>query len=150
MGIATYLPNSWDKRKFICPAMVLMAVFCLLVGPSSIFHMPKTPFIVGLGIFLTGGARGVCMALCPADAITGGIKRFPNDSTKVSDLVSSIYSFIFGVSCLIFPVIGSALAEHLGFRAAMDVVSGILLITSTLYHTSTIYDWISEQKERNE
>ena len=147
MGAGVFLPESWDKRKFICPSMMLMAVFSLLVGPSCIFHLPDNPYVVGVGIFLTEGARGVSMALCPSDAIAGGIKRFPLDSVKVSDFVSSFYSFLFGVCTFIFPIIGSALVEHLGFRAAIDSISGVLLVNSTLYFVSCLSDWKQESRE---
>ena len=88
MTSTLFIPQSWDKRKFILPALIMMAFLSFLIGPSAILHLPSSPIIRGLGIFLTGGARGICFALCPADALTGAQIVYPDEEAKVSDFVS--------------------------------------------------------------
>lgn len=90
------------------------------------------------------------MALCPTDAIIGGIKNFPQFEEKVSDLVSSIYTFSLGFTSLIFPIIGSAIAQAVGFRLTIDIMSIILLINASVYLTSTIVDWRREKANKRE
>ena len=72
-----FLPESWDKRKFICPSLLLTAVLSFMIGPSSIFNFPDSPLLIGLGILLHCGARGISIALCPSEAIKGGVQTFP-------------------------------------------------------------------------
>lgn len=145
MSAMILLPEEWDKRKLIAPSMILVALFGFLVGPSSIFHFPNSSFMIASGIFLTGAARGVSMALCPADAIRGGIKSFPQEEAKVSDLIASIYNVFFGLNTFLFPIIGSGMVKSCGFRTAMDSISIVLLLNSLLYLISTLSDWKREK-----
>ena len=54
---------------------------------------------------------------------------------------------ILGFTTLLFPIVGSALVQHFGFRLALDLVSIALLLNSSIYVGFTIKDWISERKE---
>ena len=147
MIIMMQIPESWDKRRLICTALILLPLFSFLIGPSSLFHLPNSPILVASGMFLAGCARGICMALCPTDAITGALRRFPLQEVKVSDLSSSIYTLSLGCSSMVFPIIGSAMVEAIGFRYAIDMMSGVLLINALIYLFSTIADWRDEQRE---
>ena len=79
MALVMFIPDDWDKRKFTAPAMLLMAVFSFLVGPSSLFQLPNSPTLIGAGILVGGVCRGVCQSLCPTEAVIGGIKAYPNE-----------------------------------------------------------------------
>ena len=147
MTAMIFIPEHWDKRKLICPSMVLMAFFSFLVGPSSLFFLPNSYILIGIGMFLTGATRGICISLCPTDAIIGGIKAFPEHESKVSDLVSSICSFLLGIAMLFYTILGSAIVQAVGFRWAFDIVSIVLVISSTIYTVSTIVDWRAERRE---
>ena len=48
---------------------------------------------------------------------------------------------------MVFPIIGSAMVEAIGFRYAIDMMSGVLLINALIYLFSTIADWRDEQRE---
>ena len=141
MTSTLFVPQSWDKRKFTCPAMMTMAFLTFLIGPSSLFHLPNSSVIVGLGIFLTGAARGICFSLCPGDAFTGALDRYPDEEAKVSDFVSSMNMFLLGFATLIFPILGSALVEKFGFVATFDIAGFVLLVNSAVYLISTLIDW---------
>ena len=54
---------------------------------------------------------------------------------------------MFGFTTLVFPIIGSALVEHFGFRLTLDLVSIGLLLNSMVYVISTLKDWRSERRE---
>ena len=90
-----------------------MGLLSFMIGPSSLFRLPNSPLLIGVGILLVGGARGVCMALCPNDAITGGIEASPHQADKVSDLVASIYNLIFGVCIFVFLSLEALLSKVL-------------------------------------
>ena len=150
MGAMVFLPEEWDKRKLVCPAMVLMALFSFLVGPSLLLGFTNSPTLIMVGLLVGGGCRGICFALCPTDAIVGALEVYPQEETKVADLVSSAYNALYGVGTLIFPIIGSALVRKLGFRRAFDVISIVLLVTSCLYLVSTVLDWRKEKRERGD
>lgn len=49
--------------------------------------------------------------------------------------------FLFGLTTLCFPIIGSALVQQFGFISAFDIVGFILLANSTVYLVSTLIDW---------
>ena len=48
-------------------------------------------------------------------------------------MVSSLFNFIFGISTFVFPIMGSALAESVGFRLAFDIVSLVVVASSSAY-----------------
>ena len=88
------------------------------------------------------------MALCPTDAIAGGIKVFPLQEAKVADIVGSTYNALFGAGTLVFPIIGSAVVKGEGFRLAIDIIS-IALLLNGLIGVSGLYDCrLEEGKER--
>ena len=147
MTAALFLPDSWDKRKFMAPGMVLMPIFSFLIGPSYIFHLPDSPEIIAIGIGSAGAARGVCSTLSAAEALRGGLEKYPDEQAKLSDYVSSVYMFTMGLITLVFPIIGGALVQHFGFRLTLDLVSIALLLNSLVYVGSTLKDWLSERKE---
>ena len=88
------------------------------------------------------------MALCPTDAIAGGIKVFPLQEAKVADIVGSTYNALFGAGTLVFPIIGSAVVKGEGFRLGIDIISIALLLNGLAYLVCTIADWRREKKER--
>ena len=133
MALVLLLPEHWDKKKISAPAMVLMAVFTFLVGPSSLLYLPNSPVLIGAGILLGGACRGVCCSLCPTDAVVGGIRKFPLEEARVSDIVGSMYNLLYGVASLLFPIAGSALVKSVGFRSGFDIISIGLLINATVY-----------------
>lgn len=55
--------------------------------------------------------------------------------------------FILGATSLFFPIIGSFLVQHIGFRKSLDLMSFLLLLNSIIYLMSTVFDW---RKEKNE
>lgn len=59
-----------------------------------------------------------------------------------------MYNVLFGSNTLVYPIVGSALVEWLGFRAAYDVISMVLLVNSLIYLVFTAKDWKMERKER--
>ena len=141
------VPEEWDKRRLIWPAMVLLGLFSFLVGPSSLFGFANSPVLMGVGIALGGASRGVCMALCPTDAVMGGMKKFSDNEAKVSDIVGSLYTLSIGVGNLIFPIVGSALVKSAGFRSGFDIIGVVLLVNSGVYLVSTMKEWKKEREE---
>ena len=121
--------------------------FSLLPHWSSLFHLPNSPLLIGIGMFLVGAFRGICKSLCLGDAFTGGIKEFPELEDWVADLVSSTYTFFFGIISLVFPIFGSALVEEIGFRLAIDIVSLILTLNSLLYFTVMLVECRKKRKQ---
>ena len=97
------------------PALVAMAVSSFLVGPSALLHLPNSPLLIAFGLVVSGTCRGISMALCVPDAITGGISKFPDEAAKVTDLTSSLFFFSLGLALLVGPIIGSALVKGVGF-----------------------------------
>lgn len=59
-----------------------------------------------------------------------------------------MYNVLFGSNTLVYPIVGSALVEWLGFRAAYDVISMVLLVNSLLYLVFTAKDWKMERNEK--
>ena len=69
MGSMVLVPEKWDKRKFIVPAMLLTGFSSFMVGPSELLHLPNSESLIAVGLFLCGGARGISMGICASDAI---------------------------------------------------------------------------------
>lgn len=61
--------------------------------------------------------------------------------------MASANNFLFGFSTLVFPIVGSALVDWLGFRRACDVLSIVLLLNALIYFIVTVQDWHEERKE---
>lgn len=53
---------------------------------------------------------------------------------------------------MIFPVLGSALSEHLGFQHAMEIFALVNLVVLIVFSASIANDWRKEESrgERNE
>ena len=64
----------------------------------------------------------------------------------MSDLVSSVYTLLCGLSMLLFPIIGSFLSDKLGFSGGMEIVGLALLLSSALYSGTTTSD-LKKEKE---
>lgn len=126
-------------------ANFLLALAAFTIGPSQILHLPNSTSLIGVGLFLGGGGRGIIACFTVVEAITGGVKQFPAHESRVSDIVSSVYTLWGGISMLVFPVIGSGLTEAWGFSRAMEVIGLCLLLSTAIYTSSTIIDWIKEK-----
>lgn len=100
-----------------------------MVGPSKLLHFPDSPHLVGIGLFLVGGCRGVIVGFSVAEAIEGASKVYRHHETRVVDLISSVYCFVDGLAMLVFPIIGSSLSELWSFGSAMEVIGALMVIT---------------------
>ena len=90
------------------------------------------------------------MSFCVVEGINGGKSVYPHQENRIADLVSSLYFTIYGVFMLLFPIIGSALVERIGFRYSLDIIGLVLLINSIVYLLSTIRDWKETEKKKVE
>ena len=74
----------------------------------------------------------------------GGIKEFPHEEARVGDIVGSLYNFLYGISSLLFPIVGGALVKSVGFRWAIDIISIVLLTNGIIYLISVTREWRKE------
>ena len=118
----------------------------LMVGPSELLHLPNSPILIAVGLFLIGIGIGPLSIYTVTEAIEGGMMKFPNEKTKVTDNVASIYCFGDAVSLIIFPIVGSALSESLSFERSQEIMPFLLLIVFIVSLISTVYDKRRERK----
>ena len=57
--LSALLPEQWDKRLFLIVGHFLLGLAPFLIGPSRLLHLPDSASLVGVGLFLGGGGRGV-------------------------------------------------------------------------------------------
>ena len=126
-------------------ANFLLALAAFTIGPSQILHLPNFYLSHWSRALLRRWGRGIIACFTVVEAITGGVKQFPAHESRVSDIVSSVYTLWGGISMLVFPVIGSGLTEAWGFSRAMEVIGLCLLLSTAIYTSSTIIDWIKEK-----
>ena len=80
-----------------------------MIGPSQLAHLPNSPVLIGMGLFIGGGTRNITGAYLLVEAIRGGVIEYSNQEERVSDMISSIYMSGEGLTLLLFPIIGSGL-----------------------------------------
>ena len=112
------IPEKWDKRIVLLLSYFILFVAPLMVGPSQLLHLPNSPVLIAIGLFLIGVARAPILSFTVTEAIEGGTIKFPDEKIIVADYVASIYCFVDGVSLTVFPIVGSALSEYLSFERA--------------------------------
>ena len=112
------IPEKWDKRILLLISYFVLFIAPLMVGPSHLLHLPNSPALIGVGLFLIGVARAPVLSFTVTEAIEGGKIKFPDEKIRVTDYVASIYCFVDGVSLTVFPIVGSALSEYLSFERA--------------------------------
>ena len=148
--ISLGIPENRDKRPVLLVSYFLQFTAPLMVGPSEVLHFPNTPGLVGGGLFLGGGGRGLMVGFTASEAILGASRVFSDHQTRISDLVSSLYCFADGLAMTIFPIIGSALTEHLGFGRAQEVIGLLVLMVFILFLISSVCDWRRESLRESE
>ena len=95
---------------------------------------------MGCGLLIAGCVRGLLSSLSLVEAMSAALWWYPEEQERIADLISSIYFTLYGIIMFVFPIVGSALNEAIGFRYAMDVIGLVLLANASVYFISTIID----------
>ena len=144
--LALVLENRVDRRLQIVIGTVIIMGGVTLVGPSKVLHFPNLPQLPAIGLALAGLAKSQVMIASFPDAAVGGIQEFPEHRQEVSDIVTSTSVSMLGMNSLISPLLSSALNKYCGFRAMMDWLLLIQVISGVAYITSTLTDWAHEAR----
>ena len=63
----------------------------LLISPSYLLHLPNSPILIAIGLFIGGTTRCLAGVYIIVEGIRGGIQQFPEHEVRVSDVISNLY-----------------------------------------------------------
>lgn len=112
-----------------------------MIGPSKFLHFPNAPQLVAAGLLVAGAGRVLAVGFTVNEAIQSVSKLFPEQETRISDLSVNLFFISDGLAMMTFPVVGSALSEHLSFERAQEVFALLNMIVLLVYASATAYDW---------
>ena len=146
--VALFFPEQWEKRKLVVAMLWMNFVAPLLIGPSKVLHLPDEPGLIGAGLALGGSTRSLMAACIIAEGVKGGVAQFPESRVRVGDLVGSMHMVGQGVTLLVCPVVGSALAKEVGFASMMDLEALLFLGVSIVFTAFAVADLKKEKEEK--
>ena len=126
--IGICLPQTSDKRIPVLISLFICSFALLLVGPSSLLHIPQTKAIVGVGLFLVG-AQNVIDTYALSQVL-----KFTKPSVPLAeygDLVNSasvLRPVASGLGLLMGPIIGGLILKYIGYAHMSEIYSLVYLI----------------------
>lgn len=114
--IVTKMMGRVDDNMILCIGKLFMGLGFILIGPSKLFNIHESMWIMLAGISLLGfSASFIILPLMPM--IMNEIKtKFSTNQQAYIDAASSLYNSAFGFGNILGPMIGAHLNSYFGFR----------------------------------
>ena len=58
-AVSLIIPEKWDKRVLVIIVLWVNGISALLIGPSQLLHLPNSPVLIGIGLFIGGSTRNL-------------------------------------------------------------------------------------------
>lgn len=113
----------------------------MLLGPSPMFGLPRKLFLILIGLFVLGFIQAMTFIPALPEAIEVYQQKFRivegydvELDNKLSDCISSLYSFLYNLAALFGPVIGGMMYDVFGYEHTMDVNLILQLIFAVVFY----------------
>lgn len=129
------VPNGIEKRAVLIIASFLSFFTNLCVGPSKLFELPDSIWIMMLGQALRGIVDPFILVPSLPEMIESVLPLYPdNAEQQINDLSSGMFNMFLGIGQIAGPLFGAAMTQANGFGYTCDSVSLICLLFSILYY----------------
>ena len=126
--LCAFLSRESDKSVIILISLFVCSFSFLLIGPSSILHIPIYKGIVAVGLFLAGAYNPIAN-YAVSQALKFTQSSVPED--EYGDLVnaaSALRPFASGIGLFFGPIVEGLLTQFLGFAHMSEIYFLLFLI----------------------
>eukprot|EP00347_Sterkiella_histriomuscorum_P003211 403365165 len=134
------LSKRIPRRLFIFASFILLSISMLLQGPSVMFGLPDSNWLMFIGYSISGIAQGfVFIPLLPEaiesiyikEQIVEGENEYQDQI--LNDIASGLYSTFYSIGQILAPTLGGALYDYIGYRRTCDVMAIMCIIFSGIF-----------------
>ena len=131
-----YLPKFIERRVTIIVCLLGTYVAFIFCGPSQIFKMNDSLWLMGVGQALVGIFNPLCLIQGLPEMVDSVIRlpHFPKNKRRdINYKASGFFNAALGFGQIIAPLYGSNIKNIIGFRMTCDIVAIISLVFGFIY-----------------
>lgn len=133
MVVLNFLPKSIDRRVWLVLGCFLEFISFFLAGPEPYLLLPKSLYVVGIGLFLCGFGGGLSILPILPELIDIGSIHIKADDEAVGDIASAFNNMGFQLGEFFGPILGSQFTSVVGFPHGSSIYSLIILLYTLFY-----------------
>jgi len=127
------VPQYFDKRSIITPAIIFSGIIAFLYGPSELLGLPNELWVICAGFGISGIFLAFGLVSVVPEMINALSYKYDSENPKLNDLVSGLFNAGFGMGQIIGPLAGSFLTHTTTYRTACDLVAMSIILFGLAY-----------------